>query len=259
MNNDTISCRKKIIIANWKMNHNLEDTKFFIKKIINRYSKKNLSKIDIGISPSFPFLFTAKKIIKEYPLSIFSQNIHHMDFGAYTGEVSANMLKSIDINNVIIGHSERRLYEDDNILLKKLNLAIHNNFKKIVFCIGENEYERNNNKHLSVIKKQIENTLFKLEKDDINRIIIAYEPIWAIDSGKTAKITQIEEIHSYIRDIFSKKFNHFISSNIRIIYGGSINDKNFYDIFSQENIDGGIIGKYSLKYEQYLKIIDKYI
>lgn len=261
MNNDNNVFSKKIIISNWKMNNDLKYTQFFLKQIIKNYSKKQLSKIEIGIAISFPFLFIAKKIVKEYPINIFAQNIHHMDYGSYTGEVSANMLKSININNVILGHSERRTFfnEDDNILLKKINMAINNKFKKIIICIGENENERNKKIYFDIIKEQIKNTIFKIDKNYINNIIIAYEPIWSIGSGKNAEPSQIEEIHSYIRNIINNNYNSFISNNIKIIYGGSITNKNIDNIINKKNVDGVLIGKYSLIYEDYINLINKYI
>lgn len=256
--------RKKIIVGNWKMNNNLSYTEFFLKQIIKNFSIKQLSKIEIGIAIPFPFLFIAKNIVKEYPINIFAQNIHYMDYGAYTGEVSANMLISINIKNIIIGHSERRFFfnENNNILLKKINLAIDKKFKRIIFCIGENEYERKTKQYLTVIKEQIINTIFKINKINnsrISKIIIAYEPVWAIGSGKTANPNQIEEIHYYIRDILNKELDYTISNNIRIIYGGSINNKNIDYIMHINNVDGLLIGNYSLLYEQYIQIIYKYL
>lgn len=249
---------QKILIGNWKMNNNLIQSINFLKKILKKnYTKNNLFGLKLAIAPSYPFLFLIKKIIKNYPLEIFAQNIHYDDYGAYTGEVSANMLQSININNVILGHSERRKYfhENNNILLKKIYQALNYNFK-IIFCIGENEEERQINKHFDIIKKQIESTIFKLNLNQIKNIIIAYEPIWAIGTGKYPTIENITTMNNYIKNIFFKKYGLFDSNILKIIYGGSINHLNCKKILLQKNIDGVLIGNNSLDPDNFIKIID---
>lgn len=250
--------RNKIIIGNWKMNNSLNECLFFIKKLLKLENLKN-TKIKIGIAPSYPFLSILKNICKDNIL-IVAQNIHHKEYGAYTGEVSAKMIKSINIDMVILGHSERKkyFYENDDILLKKLFQALKYDIK-IIFCIGETLLERNENNHFNVIKNQLKKTIFNLSSKEIKSIIIAYEPIWAIGTGNVPKYNQIQEMHHYIRSIFIEKYGTIIAANISIIYGGSLNSSNIKEILFEKDVDGGLIGNSSLKIEDFIKIINNFI
>ncbi|WP_212113131.1 triose-phosphate isomerase [Candidatus Shikimatogenerans silvanidophilus] len=251
---------KKIIIGNWKMNKNLYETKDFLLSFLKKKINNN---IKICLAIPFPFLEKSVNLCKDSLIEIIAQNMHHCDKGNFTGEVSVEMIKSIGIKTVIIGHSERRnfFYEDNNIIYKKIKKAIKNNIK-IILCIGENLKERNKNKYLNKIYNQLK-YINIIDKSFIknNNFIIAYEPIWSIGTGKIANIEQIKEIFVYIKEIISSKFNdEKIIKNIPILYGGSINSKSsiLLNYSLKENTDGCLIGKSSLEIEEFLKIIKLY-
>ncbi|WP_317167291.1 triose-phosphate isomerase [Blattabacterium cuenoti] len=249
--------KKKIIVANWKMNYDLHETTSFLRNFLKYINEKKIfHNKEVIIAPSFPFLHISNQISQGTSLKIAAQNIYFKEKGSYTGEISAYMLKSIGINIVIIGHSERRniFFEDENSLLKKLKIALKHKIK-VIFCIGETYEDRNKNNQYSIIEKQLNNTIFNCSTDEIKLIHIAYEPIWAIGTGSTATINQIKKMHKFIRNIFNKKYGNFISNKISILYGGSINHLNAKDIIYSDNVDGGLIGKSSLKIEQFLKIV----
>ncbi|WP_185864399.1 triose-phosphate isomerase [Blattabacterium cuenoti] len=249
--------REKILVANWKMNYDFYETTSFIRNLLKiLFDNKINHNKKIIIAPSFPFLHISNQILQGTTLSIASQNIHQKDKGAYTGEVSANMLKSIGIKKVLLGHSERRIYffEDDNILLQKIKIALKYNIK-ILFCVGETISERNKNVHYSVIENQLKNTVFHFSLHEIANFSIAYEPIWAIGTGITASPKDAQNMHQFIRSLFSEKYGKEISNKISILYGGSINDINAKDILYQEDVDGGLIGNSSLDMNKFLNII----
>ncbi|WP_317167192.1 triose-phosphate isomerase [Blattabacterium cuenoti] len=249
--------KKKIVIANWKMNHGFYETTSFIRNFMKKIFEEKINhKKKIIIAPSFPFLHIASQIVRGTNLQIAAQNISFEEKGAYTGEVSAYMLKSIGINYVLIGHSERRKYflESKEILLKKIKIATKHKIN-VIFCLGETGEERNKNQHFSIIKKELYNTIFHCSSNEIDLIHIAYEPIWAIGTNKTATTEECQEIHQFIRNLLMKKYGKCVSNNIFILYGGSINTENAGKIFSQLDVDGGLIGSYSLELENFLKII----
>ncbi|WP_185864959.1 triose-phosphate isomerase [Blattabacterium cuenoti] len=248
---------RKIVIANWKMNFDLHQTASFLRNFLKlSFNKKIIYNKEIIIAPSLPFLHISNQIIKGTSIKISAQNIFFMDKGPYTGEVSASMLKSMGIEYVIIGHSERRInfFENDEILLKKIKIAIKNKLK-IIFCLGETYNERNENKHFISIKNQLSKTIFNFSLYDVQYFYIAYEPIWAIGTGISANSDHIQMMHQFIRSLFSNKYGESFSKKIPIIYGGSINLNNAKSIFSIPNVNGGLIGNSSLKIEQFLKIV----
>ncbi|WP_185878373.1 triose-phosphate isomerase [Blattabacterium cuenoti] len=253
--------KKKIVIANWKMNHDFYETTSFLRNLLKIFLEKkinnNNNKKKVIIAPSFPFLHISNQILQGTSLSLASQNICQMENGSYTGEVSASMLKSIGIHKVILGHSERRkyFYETNDILLKKIKIALKYGFR-IIFCIGETALEREKNEQFLIVKKQLEETVFHCSSlEEISHFIIAYEPIWAIGTGKTATSKEAQTMHRYIRSLFLDKYGEKISKKMSILYGGSINDLNARNLFSQEDIDGGLVGNSSLEIEKFLKII----
>lgn len=249
--------RNKIIIGNWKMNYSLDESIFFIQQLLKIEDLKNIQqKIIIGIAPSYPFLDILKKMCKNTFL-IIAQNIHHKDYGSYTGEVSAKMIKSIDIDMVILGHSERKdnFYETDDILLQKILQALKYNIK-FIFCVGETLLERKNNHHFNIIKNQIQNTIFHLSSKEVQLGVIAYEPRWAIGSGNLPTYNEIQEMHHYIRNLYSQQYGVLIASQINIIYGGSLNRYNAKEILFQQDVDGGLIGSSSLKINEFINIIN---
>ena len=189
-------------------------------------------------------------------IEVVAQNVHFEERGAFTGEISIEMLKSVGVNSVIIGHSERRKYfnENDIILSKKTKMAIDNSVN-IIFCIGEELSDREKQNHFELIKNQIISGLFGLDMQQIKNVVVAYEPVWAIGTGKTAENHQIQEMHEYIRKLFNDKYGSDISQQIKILYGGSVKPNNAEEIFSLKDVDGGLIGGASLNFSDFNAIV----
>ena len=248
--------RKKIIVGNWKMNQTLELTHDFIIEFSKKIDKKEKSK-QIIIAPPYPFLERAIHWSKDIGIDIAAQNIHQCDKGSYTGEVSVNMIYSIGVKIVILGHSERREYfgENNEVLAKKVEHAIKNNLQ-VIFCIGENFEQRKVEKHFETVKIQIEKIIFTLQTQQIEKIVFAYEPIWAIGTGETATPDQAQEMHAYIRRYLTNRYGGSSAEKIRILYGGSLNPDNAKELFYQKDIDGGLVGGASLKVTDFVKIIE---
>ena len=245
--------RKKIVAGNWKMNNGLSETTELINDL-----KQNLSKSDVKvmIAPSYPFLKTAVDQVEDGSIEVISQNINDNKSGAYTGEVSIDMLKSIGVNTTLIGHSERRAYynEDDALLLKKINLALESNMD-IIFCFGEELKDRKSNSYFDIVKAQLENTVMKLEPNSWKNIVLAYEPVWAIGTGETASAEQAQEIHKFVRNCISEHFSSEIADNVPILYGGSVKPSNAVEIFNKKDVDGGLIGGAALNAHDFVEII----
>ena len=197
------------------------------------------------------------KVIDPSKIILSSQNCASTENGAYTGEISAKMLSELGVKIVIIGHSERRNYfkEDSDILFQKIKIVLKYDMG-IIFCVGESLEQRENKKYFEVIENQIKETLFKLNDDEIKKINIAYEPVWAIGTGKTASPEEAQEMHEFIRKLIKDKFGEKISENISILYGGSCKPGNAKDIFEKKDVDGGLIGGASLKAQDFIKIIE---
>ena len=250
--------RKKIIAGNWKMNANKNEAIALVNGILEKYNEFNLSENKfVVIAVPFPYLDYCTTVFYKFPF-VFSaaQNCSEYEQGAYTGEVSAKMITSFDVEYVIVGHSERRqiFNETNEQLLNKIKQAQKQDLIPI-FCCGEPLEIRENNEHFSFIQSQLENCIFHLSQDEIKNIVVAYEPIWAIGTGKTASPAQAEEIHVFIRNEIAKKYNDEIAANISILYGGSVNGTNANELFSCENIDGGLVGGASLKIDEFVTII----
>jgi len=245
--------RNKIVAGNWKMNMTIDES----NGLINELKQVSENNVEIKIAPSFTNLYYAISLLKNSGIEVIAQNVHSEMRGAYTGEISAEMLKSIGVKTVIIGHSERRKYfnETDTILSKKVKAAIENSLN-VIFCIGEELSERESGNHFEIIKNQISIALIDLNNDEIKNIVIAYEPVWAIGTGMTANINQIQEMHEFIRRLINEKFGDEISDNIQIIYGGSVKPNNAKDIFSLNDVDGGLIGGASLNFSDFYSIIN---
>ena len=248
--------RKKIIAGNWKMNLDKIDSINLTSKILKNTEQEKDKKIIL--SP--PFIYLEQLVTdcsERKDILIAAQNCSENGNGAYTGEVSAQMIKSIGVDYVIIGHSERRQYfnESHEVLNNKLSQALSNNLK-VIFCCGENINQRDNNEFLDVINNQLSSTVFNLSAIDFSKIIIAYEPIWAIGTGKNATSEQAQEMHNYIRTIVSEKYGNEAANNVSILYGGSCKPSNAKSIFSQIDIDGGLIGGASLKSDDFISIIN---
>jgi len=254
--------RKKIIAGNWKMNNTLPEARTLVEEILDKL-KQNTgistnNTLEIILAPPFPFLSVCKELIREQPgVYIAAQNCYSEEKGAYTGEVSAAMIYSTGAKYVIIGHSERRNYfrESNAMLLKKVEIALQHNLKPI-FCIGELLDERKSGKHFNVVRQQLAETIFHLKEPDFRKIVIAYEPVWAIGTGLTATPEQAQEMHSFIRQLIDVKFGRKTIDNISLLYGGSCNAQNAATLFAMPDVDGGLIGGASLKASDFVSIIE---
>ncbi len=247
--------RKPIIGGNWKMNRGTPaETKEMLKKLLPLVKK--ITNVDIVIAPPFTALISAIDLVKKSNIRIGAQNMYFEEKGAFTGEVSPKFLKDIGVTYVILGHSERRniFKESDELVNQKLKKALAMKINPIV-CIGEHLEEREAGKTKEIIQNQIDKTFKDLTKEEIIKTVIAYEPIWAIGTGKTATPEQAEEIHVFIREILASKFDKQTSELVRIQYGGSIKPTNAKELFEKENIDGGLVGGASLEADSLLDII----
>ncbi len=248
--------RKKIVAGNWKMNYDLAETEMFMVELKKQMLPENVS---VMVAPAFTNLHHAFKSTQKHPIEIIGQNLFQEDFGAFTGEVSAKMLKSVGVQTVIVGHSERRSIfgETNSILKKKVDTALENEMQ-IIFCIGESIEDRNNNTYFELIQEQVSTALFHLPKESWENIVIAYEPVWAIGTGETASPTQVQEMHAFIRKIISEKYSKNLAEGISILYGGSVKPDNAKEIFGQTDVDGGLIGGAALKVDSFMAIINSF-
>lgn len=248
--------RKKIVAGNWKMNLNLQEGVALATEL-NEILKNEKANCEVIICTPFIHLAKVADCIDQNVLKLGAENCADKEKGAYTGEVSAEMVKSTGAQYVILGHSERRQYynETAEILREKVLLALKNNLK-VIFCIGETLEEREANKQNEVVKAELEGSVFNLTKDEFANIIIAYEPIWAIGTGKTATAEQAEEIHAYIRSLVAEHYDSETADNTSILYGGSCKASNAPELFGKPDIDGGLIGGASLKTADFKGIID---
>ncbi len=250
--------RKKIVAGNWKMNTTLQEG-VQLAKNVNDILAKNAPKCTVILGTPFIHLTEVVKVVDAKNIKVAAENCADKEKGAYTGEVSAAMVKSTGAQYVILGHSERRTYygETDAILKEKVDLALANGLLPI-FCIGEVLEQREANKQNEVVKAQVENALFHLSAEDFGKIVLAYEPVWAIGTGKTATSAQAEEIHAYIRSVIAAKYGKEVADNTTILYGGSCKASNAKELFAQPDVDGGLIGGASLKAEDFYGIIEAY-
>ena len=248
--------RKKIVAGNWKMNLNLQEGVALATEL-NETLKNEKANCEVIICTPFIHLAKVADCIDQNVLKLGAENCADKEKGAYTGEVSAEMVKSTGAQYVILGHSERRQYynETAEILREKVLLALKNNLK-VIFCIGETLEERESNKQNEVVKAELEGSVFNLTKDEFANIVIAYEPIWAIGTGKTATAEQAEEIHAYIRSLVAEHYDSETADNTSILYGGSCKASNAPELFGKPDIDGGLIGGASLKTADFKGIID---
>lgn len=217
----------------------------------------NLSDTEVMVAPTSVNLFPSVSAADGTSIEVIAQNMHEAANGAFTGEISGSMLKSIGVNTVILGHSERRaIYgETDELLAQKVDAALNNHIR-IIFCVGETLEVRKQDEHFIEVANQIRKSLFHLSAADWKNIVIAYEPVWAIGTGETASPEQAQEMHDFIRKIINKKYTSEISDNVSILYGGSVKPNNAKEIFAKEDVDGGLIGGASLKAEDFLAIIN---
>lgn len=246
--------RKILIAGNWKMNKTVSETVTLVEEITKKVTEPNC---DVVICVPYTSISDAVKLTKGTPVKVGAQNMHFLDNGAYTGEISADMLLELGVTYVIIGHSERREYynETDETVNTKVLKAIEKNLISIV-CVGETLEQRENNETLGLVKGQVEKALKDVSIEDIKKVVFAYEPIWAIGTGKTATCEQANEVCKYIRECVKDLYNEEIANEIKILYGGSMNVKNADELLKEPDIDGGLIGGASLKSEDFSNIVD---
>lgn len=247
--------RKNIVAGNWKMNTTLAEGIRLAEEIDNALKAEQPASLVI-VCPPFTHLASVKAVLKSGHVDLGAQNCADHAKGAYTGEVAADMVASTGAAYVILGHSERRQYygENSEILRAKVALALENGLKPI-FCVGEVLEEREAGRQNEIVKTQLEEGLFNLSAEDFGKIVVAYEPVWAIGTGKTATSQQAEEMHAFIRSVIREKYGKEVAENTSILYGGSCKPSNARELFSQPDVDGGLIGGASLKCEDFMGII----
>ncbi|MDP2686597.1 MAG: triose-phosphate isomerase [Aequorivita sp.] len=248
--------RKKIVAGNWKMNNDLAETEMFLVELKKQVFPEN---VVLMLAPPFTNLNHAFKSLREHNVEIAAQNMHQSNDGAFTGEISAKMLKSVGAKTVIVGHSERRaIFNEDNaVLAEKVNTALENEMT-IIFCIGEELEDRKKENHFKLVKTQLEEGLFHVSNDSWESIIIAYEPVWAIGTGETASPEQAQEMHKFIRKTIAENYSKAIAEKVSILYGGSVKPDNAAEIFGQDDVDGGLIGGASLQVDSFMKIVNSF-
>ena len=249
--------RKNIVAGNWKMNCTLEEGKKLASEVINMIDDEVNNDAEVVLIPPFIHLTGIKSLIgSSGKISLGAQNCHQNESGAYTGEVSAAMVASTGATHVILGHSERREYfnETDDLLAVKVKATIENSLTPI-FCCGEKLEVREAGNHEKLVGQQIEEALFGLSANDIKKVVIAYEPVWAIGTGVTASAEQAQEMHAFIRNQITLKYDQAVADSISILYGGSVKPENAKEIFSQPDVDGGLIGGASLKSRDFTNIV----
>ena len=245
--------RTKIVAGNWKMNKTLVETETLLAELSAKLPDTDA---EVIVAPTFVNLAAAQRSLQSSTIKVSAQNMHFEESGAFTGEISADMLLNIEVDIVIIGHSERRSLfgETDELLAKKVKTALAKNMK-VIFCFGEELEERKSNNHFTVVESQLKNALFDLDASAWKNIVLAYEPVWAIGTGETASPEQAQEMHAFIRKTISEAYNSAIADEVSILYGGSVKPGNASDIFSKPDVDGGLIGGASLKADDFVAII----
>jgi len=248
--------RTKIVAGNWKMNKTFSEAENLISDIAEALDDMELNNTEVILCPPFVYLEMATDIAEESKFGVGAQNMNDHEFGAFTGEISASMLNSIEVKYVIIGHSERRQHyqENNELLAGKVNTAIHHQIQPI-FCCGEKLADREEGIYFETVKKQLDDTVFQLPSEHFQKVIIAYEPVWAIGTGVNATPEQAQEMHRYIRDRIAEKYDPQVAENTTILYGGSCNSKNAGVLFMQPDVDGGLIGGSSLKADEFIAIV----
>ncbi|WP_373513108.1 triose-phosphate isomerase [Persicitalea sp.] len=249
--------RKKIVAGNWKMNKTLDEAVALTSEVVNMIKDEVSGEVEVILCVPALYLTTLKKHIEGVNrISLGAQNCHEKTSGAYTGEISAPMLKAIDIPNVIIGHSERRQYfsETNAQLAEKVNIALENGLTPI-FCCGESLDQRQNEDYIGFVKNQITESLFHLSAEQLTSVVIAYEPIWAIGTGLTASAEQAQEMHAALRAHLAEKYGKEVADEISILYGGSVGAANAAELFANPDVDGGLVGGASLKSRDFTEIV----
>ncbi len=245
--------RKPFIAGNWKMHKTIAEAVSLVNAIL--LNLPDPQEIEVAVAPPFTALAAVAEAIKDTPLKLSAQNLFWKKEGAYTGEISPLMLKDVGCEYVIIGHSERRQYfgETDEMINKKVKAALAFGLKPIL-CVGERLEEREEGKTFEVVKRQLLGGLAELTPEEVLKTTIAYEPVWAIGTGKTASPTQAQEVHAFLRNLLTKNWSKEIAQKVRILYGGSIKPENIKVLMQEEDVDGGLVGGASLKAESFVRI-----
>jgi len=247
--------RHSIVAGNWKMHKNAQETTDFLNELIEKLPAHK--EVEIIVAPSFTNLLIAAKHLEHTNIGVAAQNMHQAEGGAFTGEISADMLKSVGTQLVLLGHSERRQYfkETDSLLASKVDTALKHQLR-VIFCVGEELKDRQSKQYQNVVYYQLKDALFHLPKSAWENIIIAYEPVWAIGTGETATADQAQEMHQFIREQIAHQYDREIAENVSILYGGSVKPDNAQEIFSKPDVDGGLIGGAALQVDDFIAIIN---
>ena len=248
--------RKQIVAGNWKMNNDYVDSEILVSKLLGQHIHSNT---EVIIAPPFTNLLASINALKGSSIKVAAQNMHFAESGAYTGEVSAAMLKSIGVETVILGHSERRAYfnESDDLLAKKVDTALAHEMR-VIFCFGEELKDRKSGNENSVVESQIKKALFHLPKAAWSQIVLAYEPVWAIGTGETATPDQAQDMHAFIRKTLANAYAQSLADSVSILYGGSVKSSNAEEIFSKTDVDGGLIGGAALDAAHFTAIVNAF-
>ena len=247
--------RKKIVAGNWKMNKNAEQTEDLLNELIAQTPTE--TNAHVIVAPTFVNLASTVDHLEYTSISVAAQNMHQAESGAYTGEISADMLKSIGVNTVILGHSERRaiFHETDALIANKVDTALKHDMT-VIFCFGEELKDRQSATHFNIVENQLRDGLFHIKAKDWENIILAYEPVWAIGTGETASPDQAQEMHEFIRETVRKTFGSDVAEDVSILYGGSVKPDNAKEIFSKPDVDGGLIGGAALNAKDFVAIVN---
>ena len=248
--------RDQIVAGNWKMNNDHRETELLLNELAAHLKPKD---VRIMVAPSFTQLSQSIDLLKNDTITVVAQNMNAAASGAYTGEVSAAMLKGVGVTTVVLGHSERRsmYHENNSSLSDKVKTAIAEGME-IIFCFGEQLEERKTDRHFEVVKDQLSKALFSLPEAAWEHIVLAYEPVWAIGTGETASPAQAQEMHAFIRSLIVERYSLSLANEIAILYGGSVKPSNAKEIFSMEDVDGGLIGGASLNAEDFMAIVNAF-
>jgi triosephosphate isomerase (TIM) len=247
--------RKKIVAGNWKMNKNASQTAELIEDLKNQIATNHTA--EVIVAPTFVNLALATSLLKSSSIKVAAQNVHQSQSGAYTGEISTDMLKSVGVEIVILGHSERRaiFHESDALIANKVDAALQQNMT-VIFCFGEELKDRQSENHFNIVENQLKDGLFHIQSKDWKKIVLAYEPVWAIGTGETASPEQAQDMHEFIRETVRKAFGSDVAEDVSILYGGSVKPDNAKEIFSKPDVDGGLIGGAALNTKDFLAIVN---
>jgi len=248
--------RRKIVAGNWKMNNDLSQTDTLLEQLKKQEIPRDVT---VMVSPSFTNLQQASASLKQHDITVAAQNMHQAANGAFTGEVSAAMLKGVGVDTVILGHSERRAYfgETNALLSEKINTALENDMH-VIYCFGEELVDRKNGSHFDIVKQQLTEGIFHIAQEGWKNVILAYEPVWAIGTGETASPDQAQEMHAFVRTCLREAYDSDTASGVSILYGGSVKPANASEIFGKEDVDGGLIGGAALDAANFMAIVNAF-